>query len=75
MFAQFFQTDDASSSLKTAILCNQEQITTPQSISDAIELTVILQGRVEYELIYITNEAVGRILLGLSAHIRQVREE
>ena len=78
MFAQFFQTDDASSSLKTAILCNQEQITTPQSISDAIELTVILRGRVEYELIYITNEAVGRILLGLSAlsaHIRQVREE
>ena len=38
MFAQFVQMDDAFSSLKTAIPRNQDQITTPQSISDdAIE--------------------------------------
>ena len=39
-----------------------------------LDLTVILRGRAGYELIYITNEAVGLVWL-LSAHIRQVREE
>ena len=35
--------------------------TTARTLSENVLLTVILRGRAGYELIYITNEAVGRV--------------
>ena len=47
---------------KIYILTSQRNGKIPQHRDNILHLTVILRGRARYELVYITNEAVGRVV-------------